>query len=43
MVRTKFRIAEHYGLNVKVVNEVVDPGFRFMTLDWDGKIRMGSQ
>jgi phosphoglucomutase len=27
-------------LNLKVVNEAVDPTFRFMTLDWDGKIRM---
>jgi phosphoglucomutase len=34
------RIAEHYGLNLTVVNEEVDPTFRFMTLDWDGKIRM---
>ncbi|MHB1236867.1 MAG: phosphoglucomutase (alpha-D-glucose-1,6-bisphosphate-dependent) [Gallionella sp.] len=33
-------IAEHYGLNLTVVNEVVDPTFRFMTADWDGKIRM---
>lgn len=33
-------IAERYGLNLKVVNEAVDPTFRFMTLDWDGKIRM---
>lgn len=33
-------IAEHYGLNLKVVNDVVDPTFPFMTLDWDGKIRM---
>lgn len=33
-------IAERYGLNLKVVNGVVDPTFRFMTLDWDGKIRM---
>lgn len=33
-------IAERYGLNLKVVNAVVDPTFRFMTLDWDGKIRM---
>jgi phosphoglucomutase len=33
-------IAERYGLNLKVVNDVVDPTFRFMTLDWDGKIRM---
>lgn len=34
------RIAEHYRLNLTVVNEEVDPTFRFMTLDWDGKIRM---
>jgi phosphoglucomutase len=33
-------IARRYGLNLKVVNETVDPTFRFMTLDWDGKIRM---
>jgi len=33
-------IATHYGLNLKVVNKVVDPTFRFMTLDWDGRIRM---
>jgi phosphoglucomutase len=33
-------IAKRYGLNLKVVNEVVDPTFRFMTLDWDGRIRM---
>jgi phosphoglucomutase len=33
-------IAERYGLNLKVVNDVVDPTFRFMTLDWDGRIRM---
>jgi phosphoglucomutase len=33
-------IAQRYGLNLKVVNETVDPTFRFMTLDWDGKIRM---
>jgi phosphoglucomutase len=33
-------IAERYGLNVTVVNEAVDPTFRFMTADWDGKIRM---
>ena len=34
------RIAERYGLNLTVVNLDVDPTFRFMTLDWDGKIRM---
>jgi phosphoglucomutase len=33
-------IAEHYGLNLEVVNQSVDPTFRFMPLDWDGKIRM---
>jgi phosphoglucomutase len=33
-------IAERYGLNIEVVNPVVDPTFRFMPLDWDGKIRM---
>lgn len=33
-------IAERYGLNLTVVNEVVDPTFRFMTIDWDGQIRM---
>lgn len=33
-------IAETYGLNLTVVNRTVDPTFRFMTLDWDGKIRM---
>ena len=34
------RIAERYRLNLNVVNDEVDPTFRFMTLDWDGKIRM---
>ena len=34
------RIAEQYGLNLTVVNEAVDPTFRFMTVDWDGQIRM---
>jgi phosphoglucomutase len=34
------RIAERYGLDLTVVNDEVDPTFRFMTLDWDGKIRM---
>jgi phosphoglucomutase len=33
-------IIERYGLDVQVVNDAVDPTFRFMTLDWDGKIRM---
>ena len=34
------RIAERYGLNLTVVNETVDPQFAFMSVDWDGKIRM---
>jgi phosphoglucomutase len=34
------RIASRYGLDLTVVNSTVDPTFRFMTLDWDGKIRM---
>lgn len=34
------RIAERYGLNLAVVSETVDPTFRFMTVDWDGRIRM---
>ncbi|PBP66698.1 phosphoglucomutase, alpha-D-glucose phosphate-specific [Pseudomonas syringae] len=33
-------IGEHYGLNLDVVNKFVDPTFRFMTVDWDGQIRM---
>jgi phosphoglucomutase len=33
-------IASHYGLDLTVVNPHVDATFRFMTLDWDGKIRM---
>ena len=33
-------VAERYGLNLTVVNEAVDPTFRFMTVDWDGRIRM---
>jgi len=33
-------IAERYGLDLEVVNREVDPTFRFMTVDWDGKIRM---
>jgi len=34
------RIAERYGLDFTVVDETVDPTFRFMTVDWDGQIRM---
>ncbi len=33
-------MAERYGLNIEMVNPAVDPTFRFMPLDWDGKIRM---
>jgi phosphoglucomutase len=33
-------IGLRYGLDLTVVNPEVDPTFRFMTLDWDGKIRM---
>lgn len=33
-------IAKRYGLNLTVVNKEVDPTFRFMTVDWDGQIRM---
>jgi len=33
-------IAERYGLDLTVVSDVVDETFRFMTLDWDGQIRM---
>lgn len=33
-------IADRYNLNLHLVNETVDPTFRFMTLDWDGQIRM---
>jgi phosphoglucomutase len=33
-------IGERYGLDLTVVNPLVDATFRFMTLDWDGKIRM---
>ncbi len=34
------RIAEQYKLPLQVLNPYVDPTFRFMTLDWDGRIRM---
>ena len=34
------RIAEQYRLNLEVVSDAVDPRFAFMTLDWDGRIRM---
>ena len=34
------QIADRFGLDLTVVNPVVDATFRFMTLDWDGRIRM---
>ncbi|HZL25695.1 MAG TPA: phosphoglucomutase (alpha-D-glucose-1,6-bisphosphate-dependent), partial [Acidobacteriaceae bacterium] len=34
------RIAEQYSLPLEILNPYVDPTFRFMTLDWDGRIRM---
>ena len=34
------RIAEHYGLSLTIAHDQPDPTFRFMSLDWDGKIRM---
>ena len=33
-------IAERYGLDLTIVNEAIDPTFGFMTVDWDGRIRM---
>lgn len=33
------RVAEKYSLDLTIVNKAVDPTFRFMTVDWDGKIR----
>ena len=33
-------IGERYGLNLEVVNHLIDPTFRFMSVDWDGQIRM---
>lgn len=34
------KIADRYKLNLTVVNKAVDPTFRFMTVDWDGQVRM---
>jgi phosphoglucomutase len=34
------RIIERYGIDATIVNDRVDPAFRFMSVDWDGKIRM---
>ncbi|OZY63086.1 phosphoglucomutase (alpha-D-glucose-1,6-bisphosphate-dependent) [Pseudomonas fragi] len=39
-VRYWSAIGEHYGLDLDVVNTSVDPTFRFMCVDWDGRIRM---
>jgi len=39
-VRYWGRIAERYGLSLEVKHDWADPAFRFMTVDWDGKIRM---
>jgi phosphoglucomutase len=33
-------IIERYGIAATIVNDTIDPTFRFMTADWDGKIRM---
>ncbi|HWV14212.1 MAG TPA: phosphoglucomutase (alpha-D-glucose-1,6-bisphosphate-dependent) [Cellvibrio sp.] len=33
-------IADHYKLNLHLINQKIDPSFAFMTADWDGKIRM---
>ena len=33
-------IGDRYGLTLEVVNHVIDPTFRFMSVDWDGQIRM---
>jgi phosphoglucomutase len=33
-------IADRYGVTLEIVNDAIDPTFRFMTVDWDGKIRM---
>lgn len=33
-------IATTYGINLKILDETIDPTFKFMTVDWDGKIRM---
>jgi phosphoglucomutase len=33
-------IIERYGIDATIVNDTVDPTFRFMTVDWDGKVRM---
>lgn len=35
-------VGERYRLDLEIVNQAVDPTFRFMAVDWDGKIRMDS-
>ena len=39
-VRYWAAIAERYGLDLTIINSEIDPTFRFMTVDWDGQIRM---
>jgi phosphoglucomutase len=39
-VRYWAAIRDRYGLDLTITNEVVDPQFGFMTVDWDGRIRM---
>jgi len=34
------RVIERYKINATIVNDAIDPTFRFMTVDWDGRIRM---
>ena len=34
------RISERYGVPLTILNDTVDPTFRFMSIDWDGRIRM---
>jgi phosphoglucomutase len=34
------QIADRFGINIEIVNPRIDPTFSFMTLDWDGRVRM---
>ena len=34
------QIVDRYGIDIEVVNDAIDPTFQFMSLDWDGQIRM---
>lgn len=34
------KIADHYKIDLHLINQIIDPTFEFMTADWDGKIRM---